>query len=87
MTGRATGLLLAAGAGRRMGTPKALLTDDAGTALTDVAVDRLLGGAPLADVAFDAGFADQPHFTREFRTLVGCAPTDFPFLQDVPAAA
>lgn len=43
MTGTATGLLLAAGAGRRMGTPKALLTDDAGTALTDVAVDRLLG--------------------------------------------
>ena len=39
---RVTGLLLAAGAGRRMGRPKALLTDTSGAALTDVAVDRLL---------------------------------------------
>lgn len=41
-TARVAGLLLAAGAGRRMGRPKALLTDPRGVALTDVAVDRLL---------------------------------------------
>ncbi len=51
------------------------------------AVGRLVAGASLADVAFEAGFADQPHFTREFRALVGCAPTDFPFVQDALAAA
>jgi CTP:molybdopterin cytidylyltransferase MocA len=37
------GLVLAAGAGRRMGRPKALLADEDGRPLTDVAVDRLLG--------------------------------------------
>ena len=36
------GLLLAAGAGRRMGRPKALLADGSGRPLTEVAVDRLL---------------------------------------------
>jgi CTP:molybdopterin cytidylyltransferase MocA len=39
---QATGLLLAAGAGRRMGRPKALLTGSDGSALADVVVDRLL---------------------------------------------
>ncbi len=42
MTPGATGLVLAAGAGRRMGRPKALLTDAAGSAFVDVVVDRLL---------------------------------------------
>lgn len=35
------GLVLAAGAGRRMGTPKALLTDAAGSSLAAVAVTRM----------------------------------------------
>ena len=38
------GLLLAAGEGRRMGTPKALLRDGAGVPFLDRAVGRLLDG-------------------------------------------
>ena len=43
-------------------------------------------GEPLADVAYGSGYADQPHFNREFRELVGCAPGQFPFVQDRLAA-
>ena len=43
-------------------------------------------GRPLADVAYPAGYADQPHFNREFRALVGCAPGEFPFVQDAAPA-
>lgn len=38
------GVLLAAGAGRRMGTPKALLHDDRGVPFLDRAIGALLGG-------------------------------------------
>jgi transcriptional regulator GlxA family with amidase domain len=31
-------------------------------------------GAPLAQLAFMAGYADQPHLTRECRRLSGLAP-------------
>lgn len=38
---------------------------------------RAAAGVPLglADVAADAGYADQGHLTREFGALAGCSPT------------
>jgi AraC family transcriptional regulator len=32
---------------------------------------------PLADIALDAGFADQSHFSRTFRRVVGTTPADY----------
>ncbi len=34
-------------------------------------------GLPIADVALDCGFADQPHFTRWFKRVVGFTPAAF----------
>jgi AraC-like DNA-binding protein len=50
------------------------------------AAQRVRAGDPLAEIAYAVGYADQSHFNRDFRGLVGCAPTEFPFLQDTPVS-
>lgn len=51
------------------------------------AAQRVRAGDRLADIAYGAGYADQADFNREFRELVGCTPSEFPFVQDTPVAA
>jgi AraC-like DNA-binding protein len=36
-----------------------------------------LGTRDLAEVALEAGYFDQPHFTREFREFTGQSPAQF----------
>jgi AraC-like DNA-binding protein len=41
-------------------------------------LDQLSGGqASLADLAFDAGYYDQPHMSAEFKELSGLTPGEF----------
>ena len=40
----------------------------------EMARDRILGGAELADVAVEVGFVDQAHLTRRFRQYFGTTP-------------
>ncbi len=40
------------------------------------AARRLSGDTPLASIALECGFADQPHFTRSFRAVTGLTPGD-----------
>jgi AraC-like DNA-binding protein len=37
----------------------------------------LLAGVPIAQVALDTGFADQSHFTRSFKRLLGVTPGQY----------
>jgi AraC-like DNA-binding protein len=32
---------------------------------------------PLLEIALEAGFADQPHFTKAFRKFSGQAPSEY----------
>jgi AraC family transcriptional regulator len=41
------------------------------------AKERIRSGTPLAEVAAEAGFADQSHFTRTFRIATGMTPAEF----------
>ena len=43
----------------------------------DAARDRILGGAPLADVAAEVGFYDQAHLTHRFKRFLGITPGKF----------
>jgi len=49
------------------------------------ALRLLREGHGLADVAYDCGFADQPHLNREFRTLGGSTPGEVTNVQDAAA--
>lgn len=46
---------------------------------------RLPGDEGLAQIALDAGFADQSHYTRVFRSIAGCTPREFRHEQRVAA--
>jgi AraC family transcriptional regulator len=39
--------------------------------------ERIAAGLPLHEVAAEAGFADQSHFTRTFTRLVGVSPAEY----------
>jgi AraC family chemosensory pili system transcriptional regulator ChpD len=43
----------------------------------NVARVQLRRGRPLVDVAFDLGYADQPHFNRRFKAATGLTPSVF----------
>jgi AraC-like DNA-binding protein len=34
-------------------------------------------GLPLSDIAYDLGYADQAHFTREFKSVIGLTPASY----------
>jgi len=38
---------------------------------------RMAGGAPLAEIAADAGFADQAHMSRQFKVTYGLTPATY----------
>jgi AraC family transcriptional regulator len=47
---------------------------------------RVLEGTPLADVAAEAGFADQSHFTKAFTRAYGVAPAEYRRIQGCSSA-
>jgi AraC-like DNA-binding protein len=40
----------------------------------DMARKLIRGGTPIADLSYLCGFADQPHFTRAFKKVLGVTP-------------
>lgn len=54
-------------------TPKAM----ARVIRFEQALARLRTGDALADVAYEAGYADQAHLNRDFRAFTGLTPTDY----------
>jgi AraC-like DNA-binding protein len=50
----------------------------------EFARDRMHDDRPLAEIAFDAGFADQAHFTRAFRSAFGLTPARYRRLRRAP---
>jgi AraC-like DNA-binding protein len=56
----------------------------------EAVVKRLGEGESLADIAYDAGYYDQPHMNRDFREFAHCSPGEYTtgnFVQDVPGTA
>jgi len=51
----------------------------------DLARALLQGERPLADVAAEAGFADQAHFTRVFKAALGLTPARYRALATTPS--
>lgn len=45
------------------------------------------GDMPLADIAIDAGYYDQPHMNADFRELCGMAPSEFLALERYSATS
>ncbi len=43
----------------------------------DLVRSEIRTGKALADIALDAGFADQSHMTRLFRATYGLSPAEF----------
>jgi AraC-like DNA-binding protein len=52
----------------------------------DLARQLILEARPLADVAGEAGFADQAHFTRVFKAAFGLTPARYRALRRAPRA-
>src|SRR5262249_15381208 len=48
-----------------------------------LASELLQQGAPIADVVFQAGYADQPHLTRALKRLIGQTPAQILRLEQV----
>ena len=51
----------------------------------ELARERIHGAQPLVEVALDAGFADQAHFTRAFRSAFGLTPARYRALRATQA--